>query len=508
MAVPPKTLYLDVRSAEEVAMPPFLPATLANLHIHVPSKEVAVAAIEAFVDLLPSDKQAPIAVFCAHGVRAAWAISALNAKGYDNVRNVVHIRGAISEADTAQSNSGNSHLGDDDTASRRAPANKGRLELVAELDHGSGEANVWCVAWAPHGRFLASCGGDNAIRVWGERRHAANAPASWVCLAVLDEGQQRTIRNLQWSPCGRYIASVSFDATCAVWELQSKYDADRDEDDGGSPGSGNSALEMRWELAAQLEGHENEVKGVCWSTDGSLLATCGRDKSVWVWEVVDLASCEFECLSVLQEHTQDVKQVKFHPRGLGAAGQGLLVSASYDDTLKLWAEDGDDWVCAQTLVGHNSTVWSLAFGPPAGEQQESIVSVSDDTSVMLWQQSASAAQGGSASGWACSHRVSKAHERAIYSVDWCPHGHNAVATGGADNALRLWRLDSSSQELVLEVEVAAAHDGDVNSVAWAPLPRSTGTEGSGMDKEGESWDILATGGDDGHIRLWRYSEAA
>lgn len=60
----------------------------------------------------------------------------------------------------------------------------------------------------------------------------------------------------------------------------------------------------------------------------------------------------------------------------------LLASASYDDTVKLYREEDDDWVCFATLEGHESTVWSLAFDP-SGQR---LASCSDDRTVRIWRQ--------------------------------------------------------------------------------------------------------------------------
>ena len=38
-----------------------------------------------------------------------------------------------------------------------------------------------------------------------------------------------------------------------------------------------------------------------------------------------------------------------------------MASASYDDTIKIWRDDEDDWYCSDTLEGHESTVWAIDF---------------------------------------------------------------------------------------------------------------------------------------------------
>lgn len=353
---------------------------------------------------------------------------------------------------------------------------------------------VWSVCWSPSGELLASCSGDKTVRMWARQASpssTASAP-KWICKAILEEAHSKTIRSGAWAPNGKLFATASFDGTAAVWEYS-----------GGL-----------FECLATLEGHESEVKSVAWNADSTLLATCSRDKSVWIWEIPSqggggVGPSDFECLAVLQGHTQDVKMVRWHPH------QNWLVSASYDDTIKVWAAEDPseaDWGCVQTInaagsSGHTDTVWSLCFDALGNH----LVSTSDDLTLKIWDtscepgearpQPGNGAETASAKGWRHLCTVSGQHDRSVFSADWS-RTNNLIATGSGDDAIRIFRPNLSAMAMQggnmgedpaveLLLTKRQAHSTDVNCVQWHP-------------KDGT---VLASAGDDEVVRIWSFQDA-
>ncbi|SCU77812.1 LADA_0A02344g1_1 [Lachancea dasiensis] len=277
-----------------------------------------------------------------------------------------------------------------------------------------------------------------------------------------DSTHKKSVRSVAFRPHSSILAAGSFDSTISVWGQ------DENEDTQGTF--------QETELLAIIEGHENEVKSVAWSHAGEFLASCSRDKSVWIWEADEMGE-EYECLSVLQEHSQDVKHVAWHP------SMNLLASSSYDDTIRLWREDSDDWECVTVLNGHEGTVWCSAF--ETSESQLRLVSCSDDATVRVWKYVEEGDDGEDI--WTLEAVLPRIHSRAVYSVSWSPGGF--IASVGSDGLLVVYKeTELGTWEVVAEKEEAHGVF-EINTVKWANVNNK---------------ELLLTGGDDGNANVWSF----
>lgn len=58
-----------------------------------------------------------------------------------------------------------------------------------------------------------------------------------------------------------------------------------------------------------------QIKSVCWDSQGEYLASCGRDKTIWVWDKDE--GYEYSCNSILNGHSQVNIILNSRNNGLG-----------------------------------------------------------------------------------------------------------------------------------------------------------------------------------------------
>lgn len=428
-------------------------------------------------------------------------------------------------------------------------------------------ARTWLSAPHPHLPIIATACSDKTVRIYSLQTFQQQS--------IIKDGHKRSIRSCAWKPNSlgeSVLATGSFDASAGIWRRweegggKAKPAAEIDFTGGLAGGDTEEQEEDddEWKFAVILDGHDSEIKSLTFSPTSPLLATCSRDKSVWIWE--ELEDDNFETVAVLQDHEGDVKCVAWHP------SEELLASASYDDNIRLWRDDVDDWACCALLKGHEGTVWWVEFegadrpgvleavGGLNKEQKAllevrekagpRLLSCSDDMTIRLWHRTpkdkaeAPTGQGRMPSiwknrdfeeDWVEEARFPQVHERPVYALNWSKKTGRVASTGSDGKIVVYEERWRSSQHLQKESNGdTAMADGTSTSVAEAaPNQQSnrTGSQHAGLtewvvvaerenahdvfevnhvcwapradkEKRSEDEEVLISTGDDGEVKVW------
>ncbi|NXK27771.1 CORO7 protein, partial [Arenaria interpres] len=110
--------------------------------------------------------------------------------------------------------------------------------------------------------------------------------------------------------------------------------------------------------------------------DPRRLAVAGEDAKIRLWRIPEGGLQETLCEpeAVLQGHTEKIYSIRFHP-----VASHLLVSSSYDTTVRIWdLSAGREVLC---LRGHTDQIFSLAWSPDG----KKLATVSKDGRLRLYE---------------------------------------------------------------------------------------------------------------------------
>ncbi|XP_064391571.1 transducin beta-like protein 3 isoform X2 [Halichondria panicea] len=229
-----------------------------------------------------------------------------------------------------------------------------------------------------------------------------------------------------------------------------------------------------------LSGHTGIILSI--DANGHSLVTASRDNTIRLWK---LCSGTLHCVAVGTGHTHYVGAV-----ALSRVKGSFIVSGSQDCTVKLWSlkglqegEEPSKLSVKYTQLAHDKDINAVDVAP----NDKVFVTGSQDRTLKLWSVKDGALLG-----------TFKGHRRGVWSVKFSPVDQ-CVASASGDGTVRLWALSSFSC-----VKTFEGHTNSVLKVAF--LSRGMQLASSGSDGLVKVWTIRTNecaATMDGHTeRVW------
>jgi WD40 repeat protein len=367
-------------------------------------------------------------------------------------------------------------------AVKRHRADRGNQAIVFAprvVFEGNGQA-VYSVALSPNGKKLVTGSQDGSVRLWDvPDRKPGTTLRVGINKAKKLSGHGITVECVAFSSDGRRIASGSWDNTAKLYDDVGKDIATLKGHNRGImamafSAEGSTLVTVSGDHAAPVSGevrmwdaadgkdrgligkHTDMALGVSIPKDGNRVVTTGRDRAIRIWDTQK--RIEVKTIQPSGSTHDDPKIVQ----ALAYSADGFqLAVAGEGGTIAIW--DTKTRKRTAILEGHTDMVYALSWSNDGSR----LASASGDRTAIIWDLSS-----------AKPVRTWK-HAGGVYAIAISPDG-KTVATGGFDKIVRLWDDDSGSERRKLE-----GHTASVRSLAFS----ANGAE-------------LASGSSDFTVRLW------
>jgi len=312
------------------------------------------------------------------------------------------------------------------------PPTPPKFELERTLEGHT--TRVWCVAFSPDGKVVASGGNAEVgapaeLKLWD--------PSTGEAKVTLTE--PRAVRWVSFSPDGKHLATAEHDGTaklrdpatgavrhvllghasgldCAVFSPDSKTLATT---------SWDRTLKL-WDtdsgdLLKTFSGHPDKVYTAAFSPDGKSLLSGSNDGSIRLWDVANAAT-----RMTLTPHETLVHNVAFAPDGKSFA------TAGWDKAVRIWDASTGKW---EKTMEHGAGVLAIAFSPD-GKLLASVTMLDDRVpapgqfrkpEIKLWDV-----------GTGKEIASLEGHTQHVYGVAFSADG-KLLATASFDRTIKLWK---------------------------------------------------------------------